>query len=264
MINLRRDGHIHSHYCPHGSNDNIEKYVQEAINIGLEEITFTEHLPLPNEFKDPSPKKDSAMREEDVLSYIEDIKYLKEKYKSLLKINIGFEIDYIEGYENDIKENLNKYGLDIEDAILSVHMIKIGNDYYCIDYSVEEFKKIFKLLGTIEKVYTKYYETVILALNSDLGEYKPKRIGHLNLVRKFNKIFPYDYSKSILLEDIVKLIKDKNYEIDYNISGRIKDQCLESYISGYLLNLVKKYDIPMVLGSDSHNVKYIKKYDLME
>lgn len=29
-----------------------------------------------------------------------------------------------------------------------------------------------------------------MALKSDLGPYKPKRIGHLNLVRRFNKEFP--------------------------------------------------------------------------
>ncbi len=32
-----------------------------------------------------------------------------------------------------------------------------------------------------------------MALKSDLGPYKPKRIGHLNLVRRFNKEFPYNY-----------------------------------------------------------------------
>ena len=44
----------------------------------------------------------------------------------------------IEGYEKGIKENLNKYGKELEDSLLSVHIIKIDDDYYCVDYSVEE------------------------------------------------------------------------------------------------------------------------------
>lgn len=38
-----KDGHIHSPYCPHGSKDALEDYVKRAIEIGLDEITFTEH-----------------------------------------------------------------------------------------------------------------------------------------------------------------------------------------------------------------------------
>lgn len=35
-----RDGHIHSPYCPHGTKDTFEMYVEKALSEGLEEITF--------------------------------------------------------------------------------------------------------------------------------------------------------------------------------------------------------------------------------
>ena len=134
--------------------------------------------------------------------------------------------------------------------------------YYCIDYSRENFAELVELLGSVEKVYDLYYKTLKKAINSDLGVYKPKRIGHINLVRKYNKIFPYDYSKNEILEDIVKLIKDKNYEVDYNISGLYKEDCGEEYISGYLYDLIKKYHVPMVFGSDSHSCETLGEYSL--
>ena len=28
-MNKMRDGHVHSHYCPHGSNDGFEKYLEK-------------------------------------------------------------------------------------------------------------------------------------------------------------------------------------------------------------------------------------------
>ena len=39
-MNIERDGHVHSPYCPHGSNDSFEKYITEAITKGIKEITF--------------------------------------------------------------------------------------------------------------------------------------------------------------------------------------------------------------------------------
>ena len=77
-----RDGHVHSKYCPHGTRDTFEQYLENALKIGLKEITFTEHLPLPINFKDPSPKNDSAIKLYDIDSYINDINNIKEKYFS--------------------------------------------------------------------------------------------------------------------------------------------------------------------------------------
>lgn len=262
MINFNKDGHIHSNFCPHGSDDKLEEYVKNAIKVGISEITFTEHICFPKGFKDPSPKNDSVMREEDIELYLSEISKLKIKYKELIKINAGFEVDYIQGYENKTKEILDKYGEYIDDSILSIHMVKVADDYKLVDYSVSEFSKLCDLLGSVENVYKKYYETVLMAIESDLGKYKPKRIGHLNLVRKFNKVFPYDYSKELILEDIVKAIKLKGYELDYNVSGKRKSNCGECYIDGYLLELAKKYNVNMVLGSDSHSSCYIKRYSI--
>ena len=63
-----RDGHIHSPYCPHGSSDSFEQYIKKAIEVGVKVMTFTEHLPLPKNFNDPSPENDSAMSEEHLIA----------------------------------------------------------------------------------------------------------------------------------------------------------------------------------------------------
>ena len=255
-----KDGHVHSPYCPHGSKDDFEEYIKNAIDVGLTEITFTEHLPLPNGFVDISPERDSAMKIEDIDDYISTVKKLQVQYKDKIKINVGVEVDYVEGYEDEIKYMLDKYGPYLDDSIISVHIININGNYHLIDYSIEEFGNIIILLDGVENVYTKYYQTIKNAINSNLGKYKPKRIGHLNIVRKFNQVFPYEYSKHPLLVDVVKSIKEKGYEVDYNISGYRKKECKEAYISGELLTLIEEYEIPMILGSDSHRAEDIKYY----
>lgn len=257
-----KDGHVHSPYCLHGSKDTFQMYIEKAIECGIEEISFTEHFPLPEGFTDPVPEKDSSMGVEALERYIKELRIIKKFYSDVIKINIGVEVDYIEGYESEIKDLLDKYGEFFEDSILSVHMVKYKDEYYCIDYSRDGFGELVKILGGVDKVYDLYYNTLKKAINSDLGKYKPKRIGHTNLVRKYNKIYPYDYSKNSNLEEVVELIKEKNYEVDYNISGLYKEDCGEEYISGYLYDLIKKYNIPMVFGSDSHTCETLDLYRL--
>ncbi len=259
-----KDGHIHSPYCPHGSKDALEDYVKRAIEIGLDEITFTEHLPLPENFKDPSPENDSAMSVNQLHKYMEEVRNLKYKYNDKIKINLGVEVDYLEGYEEETRRLLDKYGMYFDDSILSVHILNFNGEYYVIDYSKEEFENISNLMGGVSDVYYKYYKTLKKAVRTDLGEYKPKRIGHLNLVRKFNRVFPYNYDNNIVLEELLMLIKEKGYELDYNVSGLLKEYCKEPYISGHLLELVKKYKIPVVFGSDAHSVKNMTNYDIDE
>lgn len=259
-----KDGHIHSPYCPHGSKDALEDYVKRAIEIVLDEITFTEHLPLPENFKDPSPENDSAMSIDQLHKYMEEVRNLKYKYKDKIKINLGVEVDYLEGYEEETRKLLDKYGMYFDDSILSVHILNFNGEYYVIDYSKEEFENIYNLMGGVSDVYYKYYKTLKKAVRTDLGEYKPKRIGHLNLVRKFNRVFPYNYDNNIVLEELLMLIKEKGYELDYNVSGLLKEYCKEPYISGHLLELVKKYKIPVVFGSDAHSVKNMTNYDIDE
>ncbi|HEY5563068.1 MAG TPA: histidinol-phosphatase HisJ [Clostridiaceae bacterium] len=250
---IERDGHIHSHYCPHGTEDPFELYIERALNMGLKEISFTEHMPLPENLMDPEFLKTCAPSFEKIEEYFKELDYIKIKYKQKIRINIGFEVDYIEGYEGVTKELLNRYGNKLEDSILSVHFIKLEVEYYCVDASPIEFKRIVEKAGSVAKVYDKYYETLLKAVLADLGAFKPNRIGHPTLVRIFNTENPLEYTNNEILEKIVKEIKNRNYEVDFNTSGIRKPYCKESYPSGIFLELVKQYGVNLVYGSDAHS-----------
>ena len=75
-----KDGHVHTPYCPHGTNDTFEQYVERAIEVGIDEISFTEHFPLPDGFKDPAPDNDSSIDIEQMEDYIRDVNKIKNKY----------------------------------------------------------------------------------------------------------------------------------------------------------------------------------------
>ncbi len=156
-----KDGHMHSHYCPHGTKDTFKEYVETALEVGLNEITFTEHMPLPAIFMDEKLLKECSPNEEEILLYLKEATKIKEEYKDKIKINVGLEVDYVEGYEEKIKKMLDSYGEYLDEGILSVHFLRLDDGYHCLDMSVDDFGNIAKTLGGVDKVYDKYFENPV-------------------------------------------------------------------------------------------------------
>ena len=250
---VKRDGHIHTPFCPHGTKDTLEAYANEAIRLGREEITFTEHFPLPNKVTTKTFARECSLLHEEVPLYLEAITDLKRKFEGKLKINKGFEVDYVEGFEDEMTTYLNQYGEEIEDAILSVHFVRHEGKYYAIDY-LPDFEALLNRLDNLEAVYDLYFRTILKSIESDLGPFKPKRIGHPSLIRIFNRKYPIKYDDKGLFDEIVSKIIEGGYEIDFNVAGLRKVDCKETYPSGRLLELIMDHNIKCVGGSDSHEV----------
>ena len=75
---MKKDGHIHTPYCPHGTLDPFHVYIEKAIQNNFQEISFTEHAPLPENFIDPTPDQDSGMDIKQLEQYINDIQLLEK------------------------------------------------------------------------------------------------------------------------------------------------------------------------------------------
>jgi histidinol-phosphatase (PHP family) len=247
-----RDGHVHTPFCPHGSNDSLEQYVERAIMLGYKEISFTEHAPLPEGFVDPTPYKDSAMRYEQLDSYLEALTDLKARYQHDIVIHIGLEVDFILGFEEKTARLLEDVGPLLDDSILSVHFLPCKGQYVCIDYSPEMFADIVTLFGSIDNVYKAYYDAVLQSIRANLGQYKPKRIGHITLIHKFQKRFPCPVPMTESLLRILDEMKLYNYELDYNGAGVSKPLCLQPYPPKWVIREAMKRNIRIVYGSDAH------------
>ncbi|RSK48227.1 histidinol-phosphatase HisJ [Bacillus canaveralius] len=252
---MLKDGHIHTKYCPHGTADSFSEYIEKAIKLGFQEITFTEHAPLPEQFEDPAPGKDSAMNPELLDAYFADLDVLKKKFAGVIKINTGLEVDFIEGYEEETRRFLDKVGPKLDDAILSVHFLKYRDNYDCLDYSPEVFGQMIEKYGTIEALYERYFDTLLLSIKANLGRYKPTRIGHITLVRKFHKKFPAAYDYSERLAEILLVLKIYDYALDYNGAGTAKPLCREPYPPDWIAEKAVELGIPLVYGSDAHQAK---------
>ncbi len=248
-----KDGHVHTPYCPHGTDEPISAYIEKAIDLGYEEITFTEHAPLPKGFIDPAPTRDSAIQMEELFTYIEEIKRYKQKYEAKITINIGLEMDYIEGWESETKKFLNEIGPYLDDSILSVHFLKNQNQWFCLDYSEIEFGMMIKQYQSVDLLYKAYYQTLQKSIISDLGPFKPKRIGHISLITKFQKKFPSKENIESYLLPILSLIKEQGYELDVNTAGLFKPLCGEIYPPIPFIQTAINMGIPLCYGSDAHH-----------
>ncbi|KGR77521.1 histidinol-phosphatase HisJ [Ureibacillus manganicus] len=257
---MKRDGHIHTPFCPHGTTDSLVQYVEKAIESGFSEITFTEHAPLPTNFLDPTPDKDSGMDPKLLKSYIENVTEIKSTFASKIKINIGLEIDYIPGYETETIAFLNIVGPLLDDAILSVHFLKWENEYCCIDYSKEVFLDFAKKVGSVDAVYDLYYETVRKSIEVNLGKYKPRRIGHPTLIHKFQLAHGVKIDDTNNIKEILLLMKEKGYELDLNSAGLSKVDCQEPYPPLPMIEYARSIELPMVFGSDAHSVKDLHQH----
>lgn len=250
------DNHVHTNYCPHGSRYLMEEYVVEAIEKGVQKLTFTEHAPLV--IDDPTPEKDSAMLEKDVSEYIEEGKRLKEKYKGRIEVNIGFEVDFIEGKEVETAAFLERYSDMVPYSILSVHFLKFDeNDYFCIDYSKEAFMEKAETAG-FNKLYQLYEDTLLSALSLPFGELTPKTIGHITLINKFKRA--YVFEDPIEWNQILRKVQNNGYQLDYNFAGFDKVDYQESYPPEELVKEALELSIPLSLGSDAHQPKEVGRH----
>jgi histidinol-phosphatase (PHP family) len=250
-----RDGHVHSRFCPHGTKDSFESYIEKALSIGVKEISFTEHAPLPEGFIDPVPQSDSAMDKEHLEAYLAEIDALKRKYAGKITIHAGLEVDFIEGYESETAQFLNLAGPFLDDAVLSVHFLKDASGYDCVDYSPEHFGKMKERYGSVEAIYENYYRTLLKSIYSDLGPYKPRRIGHITLVHKFQLKYPVERAFSNELDAVLKAVKENGYELDYNGAGTAKPLCRQTYPPRDIAEKAAALGIPLIYGSDAHQAK---------
>ncbi|QFF99716.1 histidinol-phosphatase [Psychrobacillus glaciei] len=257
---MKKDGHIHTPYCPHGTLDSFQDYIEKAIKSGFKEITFTEHAPLPLNFIDPTPDQDSGMNINKLESYLSDLNDLKKQYRKDIIISSGLEIDFISGFEHEIISFLNIYGKYLDDSILSVHFLHFQNTYTCIDFSKNIYLEFIKQVGNPISVYRLYYKTLMDSITSDLGKYKPKRIGHITLVHKFQHALTEKVDDQEEIVSILKEIKNQHLQLDLNSAGLAKPYCLESYPPPPYIIMAKQLGIPLVFGSDAHQVNDLHQF----
>lgn len=224
-----RDYHVHTPFCKHAHGE-MADYIESAIEKGIVEVCFTDHIPLPDGFD-----SNHRMRLEEMEDYFEEIRRLREMYPDI-SILAGIEADYIEGFEKYLDDFFSRYPLDL--AIMAIHFIKDWpNNSWVFSYSYTE--------ETIPRIYHDYFEAMCKGIKTGLFDV----VGHMDMVKRPR--FRVLDRNSGDIEKVLGCVREQRMGIEINTSG-LRKSIGETYPSFEIVELAAKMGIPMVIGSDSH------------
>ena len=128
--------HSHTYRCGHADLEMTdEDYVKDYIKMGFKRMAFTDHCPEKNEI---DKRNNMRMKYSKRKEYLENIQALKEKYAGQIEIQSGYEIEYLPGEE----ENLKELKEETDKLILGQHFIYDDNKQLIIfgkhDFSDKE------------------------------------------------------------------------------------------------------------------------------
>jgi len=146
----------------------MERYVEHAIEAGLTELGFSDHLFmywLPPDRRDPQ----LGLAEWEHDFYIEDVERCRRRYAGDLTIRLATEADFIPGHEAQLEGILRRYDWDY--VIGSVHFVD--------DWGFDDARYLSEFEAwDIDALYARYFDLVGASAETVLFD----TIGHADLV----------------------------------------------------------------------------------
>ena len=204
------DYHIHTEFSD-DSREPMENQVRRAIEIGLEEICFTEHV-------DYGVKKDwnegeiewrggdgvnydDSMKEPlanaDYPVYFDKIRRMREEFAGQIRIKSGLEFGIQTITIPQYERLWSRYADDLDFVLLSMH--QVDNK----EFWNQEFQR-----GKTQKEYNEAYYREILNVMRQFKHYSV--LAHLDLIVRYdrNGVYPFRELRDIVSEILRTAISD--------------------------------------------------------
>lgn len=236
------DYHTHHERCGHAQGT-LEQYVQRGIEIGLDQLGLSDHMPLIH--VDPATYyPEMAMPMDELPRYVEEAFELQQKYRGQIDIRVGLEGDYIEGYEEPIARIIEAYPWDYV----------IGSVHFLGTWDISDFRQTHNWEGKHKRaVFEQYYDAVCKAAATGLYDY----IGHIDVIKRFGYI--PEQSVTDLEQMALQAVRDHGLAIELNASG-LRTPAAEMFPSKAILERALQLEIPLTIGSDAHTPERLGQY----
>ncbi len=241
------DYHIHTPFCGHAQGKIIE-YVESAINAGIPEIGFSDHLG--RYYLSAVQRRrywDWGMSIRNLDRYLNEIKVVQKVYADRIIIRIGLEVDYIEGAEHLIEKIIGNFPFDY--ILGSIHCIPALGWHHLSQYSKSDSEKIYKW----------YFNAAHAALVSGLFQ----SLAHIDFIWRY---IPWPESRnnelSDYIADIVSISNIKKTALEINANGFIWSQINKAIVFNpflFLLEKISEQKAAITLGSDAHAPQLVAK-----
>jgi len=213
----------------------MERYVEHAIEAGLTELGFSDHLFmywLPADGRDPS----LGMAEWEHDYYIQDVERCRSRYAADITIRLSTEADFIPGHEQRLESILRGYDWDY--VIGSVHFIG--------DWGFDDSRYVSGFASRdIDTLYAQYFELVGASAETGLFD----TIGHCDLVKKFGHRATRDLSGTYV--EFAARLGRAGVAVEVNTGG-LRKPVGEAYPHPTLLAALCAAGVPVTFGSDAH------------
>lgn len=229
---LKNNYHTHTSRCHHAVDED-EAYVLEAIRAGIETLGFSDHIPFLN-----GPESRIRMDISEMNGYLENIRYLRDKYADQIRILVGFEAEYIDDeipfYQSLLNEN-------------KVDYLIFGNHLY------EGYETSSQRIENAAQLQ-QYVDRAIAGMKSGLFQY----LAHPDLFMVNIKDFDENCVKAS--EQLCQAALDLDMPIEFNCEG------LRDHLNGHIFKngttlayphpqfwkIAAKMKNKVILGADAH------------
>jgi histidinol-phosphatase (PHP family) len=221
---------MHTPLCRHATGE-PGAYAARAVELGLEEIGFSDHSPMPRDDFD-----DWRMRLDQLGEYVAGVERVRRDTPGLV-VRLGLEVDYLPGQEEWVRGLAGRHGWDY----------LIGSVHYVEDrWDIDNPNKIARWRDRDpDAVWGVYFERLTQAVESRLFDV----VGHADLAKKFGF-----RPRSGCQEHYARLVAAAaraGVAVELNTAG-LRKECREIYPCRELLALLHAAGVPITFGSDAH------------
>ncbi len=240
--------HTHTNFCD-GKNS-IEDFCETAYKKGLTTLGFSAHAPLPS---DSGITTNWHLKPEKMPQYVEAIHEARQRWKGKLIILLGLEIDYIQGICGPADHRFDQWDLDY--SIGSVHYLvpENGTVPFTVDGPSEEWEK------GVQEGYNGDYEAAAFAYWNNVQQMVMaggfEIAGHLDLVKKNRAAWWNGQGTDVYYkkaQEVIQTIANTPLIVEVNTGGLNRALIPETYPSLRLLQMLKQYDVPVMINADAH------------
>lgn len=241
------DYHVHTSFSD-DSEYPMEEVIKRAINLGINEVCFTEHVDYGVKVDINSDKEEDHLLNKRVsncnyIDYVKEFERCKEIYESKIALKLGIEFGIQTHTIDKFQRDFDKYNFDF--VILSCHQV---DDKEFFIFKFQEGK-------TQEEYNRRYYQELLDVIK----KYKDYSVlGHLDLIKRYDKAgdYPFENVKDLITEILKEVIKDgKGIEVN---TSNFRYKLPDLTPSRDILKLYKELGGTVIsLGSDSHREEHL-------
>ena len=237
------DLHVHTKYSKHATGT-IDEVVKAAIDKGIKIIALTDHAPFPVD-------SDNRLLEKELEGYFRDIAQAKKKYCGRIKVFAGLEVDFLRKHQEYAEDLVSR--VDADYFIGSIHYIFLNGEKVNV-WDIERTGE--------EEVKKIYLEELMALIRSGLFD----AVAHPDILLRggLDEITLY---RAFL--PMIKEFSERNLSYELNASGftkpsydrnkKIIRKDIRTFPSKLVMEELKRKDVKIVIGSDSHSVDFVGK-----